>query len=173
MHISYRSKTYTWNDVILVKRSMIGSFFIVSHSSCLVTWYACCQLQFNYRIANDTWPDTRTMVLRNSRSIQKHRRPIKVQLSYREWHVTGRAQPPTWIWENRRDYDTIKTHKSHTVTHSIWTVFHTNAPPTEQTYRRTKPRGVQSTNTVSNRHNTQTTVKAITAHRHEIKIVRN
>ena len=23
MHMSYRSKTYTWNDVILVKRSMI------------------------------------------------------------------------------------------------------------------------------------------------------
>ena len=26
MHISYRSKTYTWNDVILVKRSMIRVF---------------------------------------------------------------------------------------------------------------------------------------------------
>ena len=26
MHMSYRSKTYTWNDVILVKRSMIGVF---------------------------------------------------------------------------------------------------------------------------------------------------
>jgi len=24
MHMSYRSKTYKWNDVILVKRSMIG-----------------------------------------------------------------------------------------------------------------------------------------------------
>jgi len=91
MHMSYRCKTYTWNDVIIVKRRMIR-VFIVSHSSCLVTWYACGQLKFNYRIANDTWPDTRTMVLRNSRSIQKHRRPIKVQLSYREWHVTGRAQ---------------------------------------------------------------------------------
>jgi len=72
MHMSYRSKTYTWNDVILVKRSIIRVFFIVSHSSCLVTWYARGQLKFNYRIANDTWPDTRTMVLRNSRSIQKH-----------------------------------------------------------------------------------------------------
>ena len=28
MHMSYRSKTYTWNDVILVKRSMIQVFFI-------------------------------------------------------------------------------------------------------------------------------------------------
>jgi len=92
MHMSYRSKTYTWTDVILVKRSMIRVLFIVSHSSCFVTWYACGQLKFNYRIANYTWPDTRTMVLWNSRSIQKHRRPIKVQLSYREWHVTGRAQ---------------------------------------------------------------------------------
>ena len=27
MHMSYRSKTYTWNDVILVKRSMIRGFF--------------------------------------------------------------------------------------------------------------------------------------------------
>ena len=71
MHMSYRSKTYTWNEVILVKRSMIR-VFIVSHSSCLVTWYACGQLKANYRIANYTWPDTRTMVLRNSRSIQKH-----------------------------------------------------------------------------------------------------
>ena len=26
MHMSYRSKTYTWNDVILVKRSMIRFF---------------------------------------------------------------------------------------------------------------------------------------------------
>jgi len=91
MHTSYRSKTYTWNDVILIKRSMIR-VFIVSHSSCLVTWYACGQLKSNYHIANYTWPDTRTMVMRNSRSIQKHRRRIKVQLSYREWHVTGHAQ---------------------------------------------------------------------------------
>jgi len=29
MHMSYRSKTYTWNDIILVKRSMIGVFFSV------------------------------------------------------------------------------------------------------------------------------------------------
>ena len=28
MHMSYRSKTYTWNDVILVKRSMIRGFFL-------------------------------------------------------------------------------------------------------------------------------------------------
>jgi len=27
IHMSYRSKTYTWNDVILVKRSMIRVFF--------------------------------------------------------------------------------------------------------------------------------------------------
>jgi len=26
LHMSYRSKTYTWNDVILVKRSMIRVF---------------------------------------------------------------------------------------------------------------------------------------------------
>ena len=26
VHMSYRSKTYTWNDVILVKRSMIRVF---------------------------------------------------------------------------------------------------------------------------------------------------
>jgi len=29
MHMSYRSKTYTWNDVILVKRSMIWVFMIL------------------------------------------------------------------------------------------------------------------------------------------------
>jgi len=28
MHMSYRSKTYTWNDVILIKRSMIWGLFI-------------------------------------------------------------------------------------------------------------------------------------------------
>ena len=28
MHMSYRSKTYTWNDVILVKRSMIRVYLI-------------------------------------------------------------------------------------------------------------------------------------------------
>jgi len=32
MHMPYRSKTYTWNDVILVKR------IIVSHSGCYVTF---------------------------------------------------------------------------------------------------------------------------------------
>ena len=33
MHMSYRSKTYTWNDVILVKRSMIFNFNIdIGHS---------------------------------------------------------------------------------------------------------------------------------------------
>ena len=51
MHMSYRSKTYTWNDVILVKR------IIVSHSGCYVTWYLCGQLTSKYHIANDTWPD--------------------------------------------------------------------------------------------------------------------
>jgi len=30
MHMSYRSKTYTWNDVILIKRSMIRVFFTVN-----------------------------------------------------------------------------------------------------------------------------------------------
>jgi len=29
MHMSYRSKTYTWNDVILVKRSLIRFFYIL------------------------------------------------------------------------------------------------------------------------------------------------
>ena len=29
MHMSYRSKTYTWNDVIFVKRSMIRVFIIL------------------------------------------------------------------------------------------------------------------------------------------------
>ena len=48
MHMSYRSKTYTWNDVILVKR------IIVSHSVCNVTWYLCGQLTSKYHIANDT-----------------------------------------------------------------------------------------------------------------------
>ena len=51
MHMSYRSKTYTWNDVILVKR------IIVSHSGCYITWYLCGQLTSKYHIANDTWPD--------------------------------------------------------------------------------------------------------------------
>jgi len=51
MHMSYRSKTYTWNDVILIKR------IIVSHSGCYVTWYLCGQLTSKYQIANDTWPD--------------------------------------------------------------------------------------------------------------------
>ena len=106
MHMSYRSKTYTWNDIILIKRIMIWVFFfIVLHSSCLVTWYACGQLKFNYRITNYTWPDTRTMVLRNSRSIQKHRRQIKVQLSYREWHMTGHAQWYCGTWEVSRSIE--------------------------------------------------------------------
>ena len=51
MRMSYRSMTYTWNDVILVKR------IIVSHSGCYVTWYLCGQLTSKYHIANDTWPD--------------------------------------------------------------------------------------------------------------------
>jgi len=33
MHMSYRSKTYTWNDVILVKRSMIRVFKVFIYSS--------------------------------------------------------------------------------------------------------------------------------------------
>jgi len=60
IHMSYRSKTYTWTDVILVKRSMIQVFF--------------------YRV---------TFKLRGH---VVRMRPIKVQLSYREWHVTRRAQ---------------------------------------------------------------------------------
>ena len=39
MHMSYRSKTYTWNDVILVKRSMIRVLF--SHPLCC-THCTCC-----------------------------------------------------------------------------------------------------------------------------------
>ena len=59
MHMSYRSKTYTWNDVILVQRSMIRVFYRVT-----------------FKLLGH--------VVRM--------RPIKVQLSYRELHVTGRAQ---------------------------------------------------------------------------------
>jgi len=59
MHMSYRSKTYTWNDVILVKRSMIRGFF--------------------YRVTFKLLGHVVRM------------RPIKVQLSYRELHVTGYA----------------------------------------------------------------------------------
>jgi len=58
MHMSYRSKTYTWNDVILVKRSMIRVFY-----------------RAIFKLLGH--------VVRM--------RPIKVQLSYREWHVTGHA----------------------------------------------------------------------------------
>ena len=94
MHMSYRSKTYTWNDVILVKRSKIRVFLIVPHSSCLVTWYACGKLKFNYRIANYTWQDTRTMVLRNSRSIQKHR--TGCELSYCDMREAGCA----FVWRS-------------------------------------------------------------------------
>ena len=55
----HRSKTYTWNDVILVKRSMIRVFF--------------------YRVTFKLLGHVVRM------------RPIKVQLSYRELHVTGHA----------------------------------------------------------------------------------
>ena len=54
--MSYRSKTYTWNDIILVKRSMIRVFYRVT-----------------FKLLGH--------VVRM--------RPITVQLSYREWHVTG------------------------------------------------------------------------------------
>jgi len=74
MHMSYRSKTYTWNDIILVKRSMIRDFFyrvtfkLLGHVICM-------------------WP-------------------IKVQLSYRELHVTRtRAQ---WYCGTREVSRSIK-----------------------------------------------------------------
>ena len=69
MHMSYRSKTYTWNDVILVKRSMIRVFSIM--------------------ISRMTRDRTRTMVLRNSRSIQKHR--TGCELSYCDMREAGCA----------------------------------------------------------------------------------
>jgi len=58
MHMSYRSKTYAWKDVILVKRSKIRIFYRVT-----------------FKLLGH--------VVRM--------RQIKVQLSYREWHVTGHA----------------------------------------------------------------------------------
>ena len=33
VRMSYRSKTNTWNDVILVKRSMIRGFFFLRHAA--------------------------------------------------------------------------------------------------------------------------------------------
>jgi len=59
MHMLYRSKTYTWNDVILVKRSMIRVFFY------------CVTFKLLGHVVR--------------------MRPIKVQLSYRERHVTRHA----------------------------------------------------------------------------------
>ena len=73
IHMSYRSKTYTWTDVILVKRSMIQVFF--------------------YRV---------TFKLRGH---VVRMRPIKVQLSYREWHVTGRTQWYCGTWEVSRSIE--------------------------------------------------------------------
>jgi len=79
MHMSYRSKTYTWNDIILVKRSMIWVFYtdgltvpyhaqhcdgqwLILDSYCASYKLLChvvrmCVLTSNYHIANDTWPD--------------------------------------------------------------------------------------------------------------------
>jgi hypothetical protein len=79
MHMSYRSKTYTWNDVILVKRSMIRVFYtdgltvprhaqhcdgqwLILDSYCASFKLLCHVVRMhvltsNYHIANDTWPD--------------------------------------------------------------------------------------------------------------------
>jgi len=46
MHMPYRSKTYTWNDVILVKRSMIRVFFF--KFSCSI--YTANNLNFIFQI---------------------------------------------------------------------------------------------------------------------------
>jgi len=55
MHMSYRSKTYTWNEVILVKRSMIRVFLIspVYFSSPI------CPILFQFtthQLSNIRWP---------------------------------------------------------------------------------------------------------------------
>ena len=84
MRMSYRSKTYTWNDVILIKR------IIVSHSGCYVTWYLCGQLHPNI-ISQMTRDRTRTMVLRNSWSIQKHLIGTGCELSNCDMRASGCA----------------------------------------------------------------------------------
>ena len=75
MHMSYRSKTYTWNDIILVKRSMIRIFF--------------------YRVTFKLLGHVVRM------------RPIKVQLSYRELHMTGHAH--NGIAELKKYQEALKT----------------------------------------------------------------
>jgi hypothetical protein len=57
MHMSYRSKTYTWNDVIL------GKGIIGAYAGCYVTWYRSGQLTSKYHSANDTWPDAHYGIL--------------------------------------------------------------------------------------------------------------
>jgi len=65
MHMSYRSKTHTWNDVILVKRSMIrvGTTLILVKRSMIRVFHIQVLksrdtiLTFSYNISNDTWPD--------------------------------------------------------------------------------------------------------------------
>jgi len=111
MHMSYRSTTYTWNDVILVKRSMIRVFYRVTFKLLgHVVRMRPIKFQLSYRelhvtrhahngiaelekypeasktdyssiiISRMTRDRTRTMVLRNSRSIHKHR--TGCELSY-------------------------------------------------------------------------------------------
>jgi len=87
----------------------IRVFFIVSHSSCLVTWYACGQLKFNYRITNYAWLDAHNGIAELEK-YPKHRRPIKVRLSYRECHVTGRAQ---WYCGTREVSKSIEPNASY------------------------------------------------------------
>ena len=89
MHMSYRSKTYTWNDVILVKRSMIGVL------SCLIqvgmsrgTYAANLRSIIISRMTRDR---TCTMVLRNSRSIQSHLIGTGCELSYCDMRAAGCA----------------------------------------------------------------------------------
>ena len=77
--MSYRSKTYTWNDIILVKRSMIWVFYT---DGLTVPYHAQhCDGQW---LILDSYCASFKLLSRDTNAC------IDVQL-YREWHVTGCA----------------------------------------------------------------------------------
>jgi len=88
MHMSYCSKTYTWKDVILVKRSMIRVLSCHIHVGMSCGTYATNYRSITSRMTRDR---TRAIVLRNSRSIQKQLIGTGCELSYCDMRAAGCA----------------------------------------------------------------------------------
>jgi len=107
VHMSYRSKTHTWNDVILIKRSMIRVFMGVLFSDNFKCNNCIESVTDEWASTNHWWNNTdkgKTNVLREKLS-QCHFGPLEIPHRWDlTWGISDNRPMTDWLHHSTNQY---------------------------------------------------------------------